>query len=115
MVDVLVMKDFEPRPLQENVFKKMAETPGKTLLRIPSRCTHYGIDMGERRSDRTVVARAKMNGKGITSVVFDEYTSIPVWYRNPIKQWLFNRAMKKVIKQMRRDKKEGKIWTSFDL
>ena len=51
--------------------------------------------------------------KQIGAIYFDEASSIPVWYRNPIRWFLFWRAMRKAIKQLKKHKEEGKVWTSW--
>jgi hypothetical protein len=76
----------------------------------------YGIDLGIKEGDKTVIATAKTNGAGITHIVFDEYANFPdyKWYRNPIKWWNWRRSWKIIEKDIAKGKKDGKIWTNFE-
>lgn len=71
---------------------------------------HIGVDLAVKGGDKSVIAIAKTNKKGITAIYFDEYAQMPnyKWYRNPIKLWKWNRLWKNVAKQM----KKGKGWMS---
>lgn len=99
--EIRIVTDLEPRPFQKEMFEKMVKVPKDTLLQLPPRPNYfYGIDYS-KGTDTTVVARAKMNGAGITSIVFDECAGWPdyKWYRNPIKWWQWRRILKIVEKQ----------------
>ena len=100
------MEKFEPRPYQENYFKQLNDKQLRELPLMRRGRTYVGIDLGEKDGDKTVIARATMNGNGITSIVFDEYADMPdyKWYRNPIKWWKWRRLWKTIEKQYGRAK-----------
>lgn len=101
-----MMKEFEPREFQKNVFYELAKDPTKVNLLRPRRF-HVGIDMGKPDGDKSVITRAKINGKGqITQIVFDEYAEYPnwKWYRNPIKWYKWRRLWRIVEKSYGRIK-----------
>jgi hypothetical protein len=95
------MKDFEPRPFQKEMFEKMTKVPKETLLQLPPRRSYYGVDFGDKDGDTTVIAQAKMNGAGITEIIFDEYANLPdyKWYRNPLKWWKWRRFWRLIAKR----------------
>ena len=97
---------FEPREFQKNVFYEMAKDPNRVNMLRPRRF-QYGIDVGSQGGDKTVITRAKINGKGqITQIVFDEFADYPdyKWYRNPIKWYKWRRLWKMVEKNYGRIK-----------
>lgn len=107
-----MMKDFEPKPFQNEFYRLVKEAKVPPVLFPPYRNrTVYGVDMAQKGGDKSVITRAKINGKGqITSIIFDEYSTMPdyKWYRNPIKWWQWRRMWKRIAKQM----KGKKGWTN---
>jgi len=98
------MKDFEPRPFQKEVLDRIKSEVKVPPMLWPPRAnrTYYGVDIGEKDGDHTVISRVETNGRGgILSVVFDEYNSLPdyKWYRNPIKWWEWRRFWHRIAKR----------------
>lgn len=77
-----------------------------------------GIDLAEKGGDHTSIAVArKIQGYKAEVFIIDEAGTFPdfKWYRNPIKWWKWERMSRSLKKQLKKWKKEGKAWTSFDL
>lgn len=101
------MKQFEPKPYQKNVFAELAKNPDAVNELTRPRRYHYGVDIGKPGGDRSVITRAKLNGKGeITQIVFDEFADLPdwKWWRNPIKWYKWRNLWKTVKRNMPNEK-----------
>ena len=95
------MNGFEPKPFQKELIDHLAK---KEITKRRNRFI-YGVDMAEKGGDRSVITRAKINGKGeITQIVFDEYADMPIhkWWRNPIKWWKWRKLWKQIDKSYER-------------
>ena len=104
------MKEFEPRPYQEAVFKNIkVDKNGILRPRHIGRPSYIGVDFAKAGGDKTVIDQATVDKKGKMHIYYDEYSEMPnyKWYRNPIKWWQWRRLMKRLEKQMRQY-----TWTS---
>jgi hypothetical protein len=97
------MKDFEPRPFQQGVFKELTKKQLREMPFPPMRGRmYYGVDLSRENGDKSVIFGAKMDNKGrIVAMHIDEYTNMPdyKWYRNPIKWWKWRRLIKGITRK----------------
>lgn len=95
------MKDFEPRLFQKEMFEKVKDAKFPLALLRPRGRMYYGIDVGQKNDDKTVIVRGIPNKEGGFSVIsIDEFATYPnyKWWRNPIKWWNWRQLTRKWLK-----------------